>query len=612
MAYTVLARRYRSQSFGDVVGQSAIANTLINAIRTHRVAHAYLFCGTRGVGKTSMARIFARALNAPATVPDAPDIEPAKDDDFDYPDQDVQQRMADAIMRGDDLNVIEIDGASNNSVQDARELIGAAGLSPTANARYKIYIIDEVHMLSQAAFNALLKTMEEPPAHVKFILATTEPHKIPPTIHSRCQRFDFKNIPVAEIKQHLAEILKREKIEADDEVLYQLAVLGNGSMRDALSLLDRLLATGEKPLTPAILENMLGLPARERIVALVDAFADGSVTDALGQVDGLLSTGIGQDQLVEVLIEHLRQLMLISACGADSELVELSPEARQRVAEQAARFDAPGLVHMIALCDGLARNGKSSSNPRALLDAVVVRLALAEKMADVTKVLAGGAPAAGAGAEKKKLADRPDRAASESKDPPGPHRKVGVQTPDDANPPLAVGAKGTDGEPSSGESSASRDEAPSVSLDDPAGLWSALLRQVGSVSAFAWVDKVELAGVDAKTGTCRIRPRQGHRDIAGFLSSRQCDRLAAELTKLTARRCRIELIEAGTAAQADEQGPAGREGPADVRAGQRRKALDLPLVKDVINAFPDAKFVDARQDPEQAPATEGSDERSAD
>jgi DNA polymerase-3 subunit gamma/tau len=397
MAYTVLARRYRSQSFDDVIGQAPIARTLKAAIQTGRVAHAYLFAGTRGIGKTSMARILARALNAPDTVEDAPKPPDAEE----YPEDDVQQRMAEAIMRGEDLNVIEIDGASNNSVEQARQLIANAGLSPTGNARYKVYIIDEVHMLSGAAFNALLKTMEEPPAHVKFVLCTTEPHKVPATIQSRCQKFEFRNIPTAQIAEHLKQVLQREEIAAQEEVIWQVARLGNGSMRDALSLMDRLLATPEADgLTMQTLEQMLGLPDQELVGALIEALGAGDPAQALERTNDLLSRGIGQDQLIEVLIERLRQLMLIAACGQESELIELSDAAREAAANQAQQFDAAGLVHMIAQCENLQRGVKSSSNPRALLDATIVRLALAEKMADISALLngqGGSAPAAGAG-----------------------------------------------------------------------------------------------------------------------------------------------------------------------------------------------------------------------
>ncbi|MFW6060781.1 MAG: DNA polymerase III subunit gamma/tau [Phycisphaeraceae bacterium] len=399
MAYTVLARRYRSQAFGDVVGQEAIGQTLRRAIATGRVAHAYLFTGTRGVGKTSMARIFARALNAPDTVEDCPrpgaEAQPEtgneKPETDDYPSEDVQQRMAEAIMRGDDLNVIEIDAASNRSVDEARQLIANASLSPTSNARYKVYIIDEVHMLTREAFNTLLKTMEEPPAHVKFILCTTEPHRVPPTIQSRCQKFDFRDIPTQRIADHLKAILEKESIDAEEQVVWQLARLGNGSMRDALSLLDRLIATGDSPLTAETLEKMLGLPDQQLVAELIDAIAASDARTALERTASLLNRGIGQDQLVEVLIDRLRQLMLIAACGPDSELIEMSDEARTQAVEQAKQFDAAALTYMIALCDTLQRNARSSPNPRALLDTVVVRLAMAEKMADVTALLAGGA-----------------------------------------------------------------------------------------------------------------------------------------------------------------------------------------------------------------------------
>ena len=320
-------------------------------------------------------------------------------DGVEYPEIDVQERMAEAIMSGQDMNVVEIDGASNNSVDNARQLISNAGLSPTANALYKIYIIDEVHMLSGAAFNALLKTMEEPPPHVKFILCTTEPHKVPATIQSRCQRFEFRNIPVSQIAEHLRGVLAGESVAAEDEVLWQVARMGRGSMRDALSLMDRLLATGQDPLTAKVLETMLGLPDRSLVEGLVAAMADGDLAGTLEKTGELLGRGIGQDQLTEVLIEFLRQLMLIAACGPESDLLELSEDARPGAAELAGRFDAAGIVHMIALLENLQRSAKSSPTPRALLDATVVRLALTEKMADVAGLLAGGG---GGGSPQKK------------------------------------------------------------------------------------------------------------------------------------------------------------------------------------------------------------------
>jgi DNA polymerase III subunit gamma/tau len=373
MAYTVLARRYRSRDFDEVVGQEPIARTLQTAIKSGRVAHAYLFTGTRGVGKTSTARIFAKALNNP----------------------DGNAEVDQAIMQGRDTDTIEIDAASNTSVEQARELIASSVYRPL-RGRYKIFIIDEVHMLSTAAFNALLKTMEEPPEHVIFILCTTESHKVPATIQSRCQRFDFRNIPSARIAEHLASVIKDEGLEAEPELIHTVARLGNGSMRDALSLLDRLMAAGEKKLTVRLLEELLGLPDRELISALLDATADGEPKVALEKADELLKRGISGDQLLESLLDRLRDLMIISACGPETELVELVGNARREEAQRASRFDAAGVVHMIALCESVQRAIKSSSVPRALLDALIVRLALTEKFADVTALAAQLGPAQGA------------------------------------------------------------------------------------------------------------------------------------------------------------------------------------------------------------------------
>ena len=384
MAYTVLARRYRSQSFDEVVGQEAIAQTLRNAIDQNRVAHAYLFTGTRGVGKTSMARLFARALNA------------VDDKGKESPE------IAAAIMRGQDTDVIEIDAASNNSVDAARELIANSVYRPLRGRR-KVYIIDEVHMLSMQAFNALLKTMEEPADHVVFILCTTETHKVPATIQSRCQRFDFRNIATSKIAAHLREVLKGEKVSAEPELVHMVARLGNGSMRDALSLLDRLLAADEKKLTVNLLEQLLGTPDGQIVGALVDAIAAGDASVALRNADALLQRGVSPEQLLGTLADRFRDLMVIAACGPETDLVELSDESRKQAVSVAAGFDAAGLTHLIAVCDSVRRACRDSASSRALLDAAIVRMAMADRLADVVALVAGGgmASANGSAARKK-------------------------------------------------------------------------------------------------------------------------------------------------------------------------------------------------------------------
>ncbi len=372
MSYTVLARRYRSRDFDELVGQEPISRTLANSIKAGRAAHAYLFCGTRGVGKTSMARIFAKALNV------TDDLEQA-------------QEISEAIMRGDDLDVIEIDGASNRGINEAKDLIAGAGLSPS-RCPYKIYIIDEVHMLTTPAFNALLKTMEEPPAHVKFILCTTEATKVPATIQSRCQRFDFRPLSMSELCNQLAMIIESEGATADEQVIAQIARLGQGSMRDALSLLDRLLAAGDKTLTSDLLEQMLGLPDQTLVSNLVSAITNSDAGATLTSGAELLSGGSSIEQALESLIEHLRELMLITSCGKDTDLVSLSGPARDNAIKQTENLDTAGLVHMIALCDAAARNVKHSSTARAIFDATLVRLAMSEHLADIASLLVGNTP----------------------------------------------------------------------------------------------------------------------------------------------------------------------------------------------------------------------------
>ena len=333
MAYTVLARKYRSQRFDDVIGQDPISQTLKNAIKTGRVAHAYLFTGTRGVGKTTMARILAKALNCLSF--DAPTEQPC-----------CKCESCAAINIGEDIDVIEIDGASNNGVEDVRRLRENAIYRP-ARARFKIYIIDEVHMLSTSAFNALLKILEEPPSHIKFIFATTEPNKVIPTIQSRCQRFDFRNISAKLIAGQLASILKEEKIKYEKDLVLPLAKMANGSMRDGLSLLDRLISTGVEPLTVELLEQFLGQPNSEKVYTLIAQIGDGSAAGTLAAAEELIDTGLSEAQIVDSLIDYMRDLMVVKSAGAESELLALTAEQQKRTIELAEKFDTAGLVYNI-------------------------------------------------------------------------------------------------------------------------------------------------------------------------------------------------------------------------------------------------------------------------
>ncbi|MEE2895193.1 MAG: DNA polymerase III subunit gamma/tau [Planctomycetota bacterium] len=376
--YQVLARRYRSRTFGEVVGQETIADTLERAIEKDRTAHAYLFCGTRGVGKTSMARIFARALNASAG-------------------DDPQEA---SVLRGEDLDVIEIDGASNNSVQDARDLIANASVLP-ARAPYKVYIIDEVHMLSTAAFNALLKTMEEPPPHVKFILCTTEPHKVLPTIQSRCQRFDFRPIPVPRIADHLRSVLESESIPADDVAIARVARMANGSMRDGLSILERLVAASEEGVDLSLLERVLGVPPEDRVAAAVAAIGAGDVGGALRATADLLGEGLPAERVLDGLAERYRQLLVAATCGADAAMLETGEAEAETLATEGRLFDPAQLVHLIALCDAAAQRVRTSTVPRAVIDAVVARMALSERFRDAAGLLSGESAPTGRPKKKK-------------------------------------------------------------------------------------------------------------------------------------------------------------------------------------------------------------------
>ena len=364
MAYTVIARRYRSQTFDDVVGQDAVAQTMKNAIEMGRVAHAYLFCGTRGVGKTTMARILAKSMNCLEA--DGPTVTPC-----------LKCDSCVSVNAGEDIDVIEIDGASNTGVDNIRQLRENAIYRP-ARARFKIYIIDEVHMLSTGAFNALLKILEEPPEHVKFIFATTEPNKVLATIQSRCQRFDFQSISAEVIGRQLEMILGDEKIKFEKDLIIHLSRLANGSMRDALSLLDQLISAGAQPLTSAHLNELVGTPDRQKVMSLLAAIAGHDAAASLDVIDQLIDSGQTSGQICDLLIQNMRDMMVLQSAGSDSKVLILTDEEKQQLQQISQCFDVAALVYNITALEKLRWTLRTSETSRALLEASLLRLTLSE------------------------------------------------------------------------------------------------------------------------------------------------------------------------------------------------------------------------------------------
>lgn len=389
MTVQALYRRYRSQTFDELIGQEHVVRTLRNAIAEDRVAHAYLFTGPRGVGKTTVARLLAKAVNCTAPPAERP--------------CGVCESCR-AIAEGHAVDVIEMDAASHTSVEDAREIIERVQFRP-AVARTKVYIIDEVHMLSTAAFNALLKTLEEPPPHALFILATTEVHKVPATILSRCQRFVFNRHTVASIAAHLRSIAAQEDVTLESGVAEAIARAATGSMRDALSVLDQLMAYGGGTVSLEQVRNLLGAGEMQEVTALADALIAGDLPGALQVIANVAAAGADLRQFTRDLVERLRALMLIRA-GADRSLLDVAEEEAAQIERQARSADLGALMRWVKLFSELDYQLRVSSYGQLPLELAVIEAVIAPAPATAM---------AGAQAVASRPVVRPER-----KTPPSP------------------------------------------------------------------------------------------------------------------------------------------------------------------------------------------------
>ena len=394
MSYQVLYRAWRPGTFSEIVGQDAVVKTLRRQVLTDRIAHAYLFCGTRGTGKTTASKVLAKAINCLAPVNGDPC---------------GQCEVCRALQEESCMDVVEIDAASNNGVDEIRDLREKIKYPPSVT-KYKVYIIDEVHMLSTGAFNALLKTLEEPPKHAVFILATTEPQKLPATILSRCQRFDFHRISVETIVDRMMVVLGGIGREAEEDALYEIARAAEGAMRDALSLLDCCLSYTDGAVTLQLARDVLGTAGRAFMFDFADALIDFDTARSLMLINEMMNKGCDPQVFMRDTVAHLRALLLAGAVGDIAPLLEITPEDSARFVEQSKKIDSQRLSRLMDLFMRAEPDMKWATRPRTVLELAAVRAchpesekdaSLSERMSRMENMLANGVTVAAAPAQKK-------------------------------------------------------------------------------------------------------------------------------------------------------------------------------------------------------------------
>ncbi len=370
MSYVVIARRWRPQQFDEIIGQEHVSKTLSNAIANERIAHSYIFTGPRGVGKTTTARILAKALNCEKGPTATPCNECAS---------------CKSITMGNSLDVLEIDGASNRGIDEIRNLRENIRYTPT-QGKYKIYIIDEVHMLTKEAFNALLKTLEEPPEHALFIFATTEIHKVPATILSRCQRFDFRRIPLKTIMEHLQNICKKDKIDIEEEALLQIAKKADGSMRDSQSILDQIISYSGDTVTFADVAQALGVIHQDIYFKITDYIKDSQIKELILQAKEVFDSGYDINEFLIGLEEHFRNLLVVRSTES-TEFLDVAENYLERYKEVAAAFSEGDLIGYLQTVAETMQQLKTSQQPHLKFELGLIKLAKQPATAQIEDIL---------------------------------------------------------------------------------------------------------------------------------------------------------------------------------------------------------------------------------
>ncbi|MBU6310031.1 MAG: DNA polymerase III subunit gamma/tau [Planctomycetes bacterium] len=567
-AYQVVARRYRPQRFADLVGQEHVARGLSGAIESGRIGHAYLFTGARGVGKTSAARIYAKALECER----GPAAEPCNDCD-----------SCRAIAAGQDVDVVEIDAASNRGIDEIRQLRQNVAVRP-ARGRFKIYIIDEVHMLTREAFNALLKTLEEPPQHVKFVLCTTEPEKLPITILSRCQRFDFTTVDTGSIAGRLAQIVEAEGAEVSPAALTLIARRAAGSMRDSQSLLEQLLGSASGPIGVDEVHALIGTGREERIGELVAAIAARDPARGLAALDASLQGGADPGGVLDQLIAALRECLLASV-GCDAAMLALSPGLGVDLAAIGGSLGTATLLAMLQILDQSLSRMRTSGHAALLAEMAVIRLATLEDLESVSAAVDRLASGAGAVAVPSASAGNAmPRPASAAAAATPPQKKTTELTARAVEPAPSVRPVQADTPPASSSPEAAATssdlsvEPPPALPADPAAAWHAASAAVGGLAGdFA----AEAIGASWQDDHLAVRlPAQATTAAAFLRRPEVVTAISGALETLAGRRIRYGIVTVEAASEQTAAAVAEQTRPASVQtqAALLREAADHPLV----------------------------------